>query len=57
MKIRPNINAISHIPASHGGIFSIKNPNEKIIDFVLKLYEKENILRGISGSKPPYKHF
>ena len=33
MEINPNINAISHIPASHGGIFSIKNPNEKIIDF------------------------
>ena len=33
MEITPNINAISHIPASHGGIFSIKNPNEKIIDF------------------------
>ena len=33
MEINPNINAILHIPASHGGIFSIKNPNEKIIDF------------------------
>ena len=33
MKITPNPNTVSHIPASHGGIFSIKNPNEKIIDF------------------------
>jgi threonine-phosphate decarboxylase len=24
---------VSHIPASHGGIFSINNPTEKIIDF------------------------
>ena len=33
MKITPNTNIIKHVPASHGGIFSIKNPNEKIIDF------------------------
>jgi threonine-phosphate decarboxylase len=33
LKITPNPNTVSHIPASHGGIFSIKNPNEKIIDF------------------------
>ena len=33
MKITPNPNTISHTPAAHGGIFSIKNPNEKIIDF------------------------
>ena len=33
MKITPNPNTVSHIPASHGGIFSIKNPNEQIIDF------------------------
>ena len=33
MKITPNPNIASHIPAAHGGIFSIKNPNEKIIDF------------------------
>ena len=33
MKISPNPNAKSHIPASHGGIFSITNPDEKIIDF------------------------
>ena len=33
MKISPNLNAKSHIPASHGGIFSITNPDEKIIDF------------------------
>jgi len=33
LKIKPNPNAKSHIPASHGGIFSIKNPDEKIIDF------------------------
>ena len=25
--------AKSHIPASHGGPFSIKNPDEKIVDF------------------------
>ena len=33
MKIRPNPNIASHTPAAHGGIFSIKHPNEKIIDF------------------------
>ena len=33
MKITPNPNTTSHRPAAHGGIFSIKNPNEKIIDF------------------------
>jgi threonine-phosphate decarboxylase len=33
LKITPNPNTVSHIPASHGGIFSIKNPNEQIIDF------------------------
>ena len=33
MKITPNSNIASHTPAAHGGIFSIKNPNEKIIDF------------------------
>ena len=33
MKITPNPNAKSHFPASHGGIFSITNPDEKIIDF------------------------
>ena len=33
MKITPNPNTVSHIPASHGGIFSIKNPTTKIIDF------------------------
>ena len=33
MKISPNHNVKSHIPASHGGIFSINNPDEKIIDF------------------------
>ena len=33
LKITPNPNMAKHIPASHGGIFSIKNPNEKIIDF------------------------
>ena len=33
MKITPNPNTVSHTPATHGGIFSIKNPNEKIIDF------------------------
>ena len=33
MKINPNPNAKSHIPAAHGGIFSIKNNNEKTIDF------------------------
>ena len=33
MKITPNPNTASHTPAAHGGIFSIKNPNEKIIDF------------------------
>ena len=33
MKISPNPNAKSHTPASHGGIFSTTNPNEKIIDF------------------------
>ena len=33
MKISPNSNAQSHIPAAHGGIFSIKNPNPKILDF------------------------
>ena len=33
MKITPNQNITSHTPAVHGGIFSIKNPNEKIIDF------------------------
>ena len=29
----PNPNVASHTPAAHGGIFSIKNPNDKIIDF------------------------
>ena len=33
MKINPNPNAESHIPAVHGGIFSIKNSTEKTIDF------------------------
>ena len=33
MKISPNPNAKSHVPASHGGIFSIAKPDEKIIDF------------------------
>jgi threonine-phosphate decarboxylase len=33
LKITPNPNTTSHRPAAHGGIFSIKNPNEKIIDF------------------------
>ena len=33
MKINPNPNAKSHVPASHGGIFSVKNHDEKIIDF------------------------
>jgi len=33
LKINPNQNAKSHIPAAHGGIFSIKNSNEQIIDF------------------------
>ena len=33
MKITPNPNTVSHIPASHGGLFSINNPTEKIIDF------------------------
>jgi len=33
LKIRPNPNIASHTPAAHGGIFSIKHPNEKIIDF------------------------
>jgi threonine-phosphate decarboxylase len=33
LKITPNPNTVSHTPATHGGIFSIKNPNEKIIDF------------------------
>ena len=33
MKISPNPNAKSHTPASHGGIFSITNPDKKIIDF------------------------
>ena len=33
MKITPNPNIIKHTPAAHGGIFSIKNPDEKIVDF------------------------
>ena len=33
MKITPNPNAKSHTPATHGGIFSINNPNKKILDF------------------------
>ena len=33
LKITPNPNMAKHIPAYHGGIFSIKNPNEKIVDF------------------------
>ena len=33
MKIKANHLAKSHIPASHGGPFSIKNPDEKIVDF------------------------
>ena len=33
MKIKANHWAKSHIPASHGGPFSIKNPDEKIVDF------------------------
>ena len=33
MKINPNPNAKFHIPAVHGGIFSIKNSTEKTIDF------------------------
>ena len=33
LKITPNPNTVKHVPATHGGIFSIKNPDEKIIDF------------------------
>ena len=33
LKITPNPNTVRHIPAAHGGIFSIKNPDEKIVDF------------------------
>ena len=33
LKITPNPNTVKHVPAAHGGIFSIKNPDEKIIDF------------------------
>ena len=33
LKITPNSNTVKHIPAAHGGIFSIKNPDEKIVDF------------------------
>ena len=33
LKITPNPNTVKHIPAAHGGIFSIKNPDEKIVDF------------------------
>ncbi|MDC0203973.1 histidinol-phosphate transaminase [Candidatus Nitrosopelagicus sp.] len=33
LKITPNPNTVKHTPAAHGGIFSIKNPNEKIVDF------------------------
>ena len=33
LKITPNPNTANHVPAAHGGIFSIKNPDEKIIDF------------------------
>ena len=33
MKINPNPNAKSHFPASHGGLFSVKNNTEKTIDF------------------------
>ena len=31
MKINPNPNAKSHVPAAHGGIFSVKNNTEKTI--------------------------
>ena len=33
LKITPNPNTVKHTPAAHGGIFSIKNPDEKIVDF------------------------
>ena len=33
MKIRPNKLVKSHIPAAHGGPFSIKNPDNSILDF------------------------
>ncbi|MEC9063085.1 MAG: aminotransferase class I/II-fold pyridoxal phosphate-dependent enzyme, partial [Thermoproteota archaeon] len=33
LKITPNLNTANHVPAAHGGIFSIKNPDENIIDF------------------------
>jgi threonine-phosphate decarboxylase len=33
LKITPNPNTVKHIPAAHGGIFSIKNLDEKIVDF------------------------
>ena len=33
MKIRPNKLVKSHIPAAHGGPFSIKNPDDRILDF------------------------
>ena len=33
MKISPNKLVKSHIPAAHGGPFSIKNPDDRILDF------------------------
>jgi threonine-phosphate decarboxylase len=33
MKIRVNEFVRSHSPASHGGLYSIKNPNQEIVDF------------------------
>ena len=33
MKIHPNKSAQSHIPASHGGKYGIKNPDPQVIDF------------------------
>ena len=33
MKIKINQFVRSHKPASHGGLYSIKNPNQEIIDF------------------------
>jgi len=33
VKIHPNKSAQSHIPASHGGKYGIKNPDVNVIDF------------------------
>ena len=33
MKIKVNEFVRSHSPASHGGLYSIKNPNQEIVDF------------------------